>query len=100
MPLTFSTDTKIIDIAGTITADIPENTYGVSTGTLPKGNYAVIRHLGSHDNIKDSVYYLYRDWLPQSAREVGDFPVFFHYHNFVHDVDECDLITDIYLLLK
>ncbi len=88
------------DIAGTITADIPQNTYGVSTGTLPKGNYAVIRHLGSHDNIKDSVYYLYRDWLPQSAREVGDFPVFFHYHNFVHDVDECDLITDIYLLLK
>ncbi|ENW80775.1 hypothetical protein F909_02063 [Acinetobacter sp. ANC 3929] len=88
------------DIAGTITADITKNTYGVSTGTLPKGNYAVVRHLGSHDNIKDSVYYLYRDWLPQSAREVGDFPVFFHYHNFVHDVDECDLITDIYLLLK
>lgn len=61
MPLTFSTDTKIIDIAGTITADIPENTYGVSTGTLPKGNYAVIRHLGSYDHIKDSVYHLYRD---------------------------------------
>ena len=88
------------DIAGTITVDVPENTYGVSTGMLPKGKYAVVRHLGSHDHIKDSVYYLYRDWLPQSELEVGDFPVFFHYHNFVHDVDECDLITDIYLLLK
>ncbi|MDB9694723.1 AraC family transcriptional regulator, partial [Acinetobacter nosocomialis] len=30
----------------------------------------------------------------------GDYPVFFHYHNFVHDVNECDLVTDIYLLLK
>lgn len=88
------------DIAGTITTDIPENKYGVSVGILPKGKYAVVRHLGSHDNIKDSVYYLYRDWLPQSELEVGDFPVFFHYHNFVHDVDECDLMTDIYLLLK
>ena len=29
--------------------------------TLPKGNYAVIRHLGSYDHIKDSVYHLYRD---------------------------------------
>lgn len=88
------------DIAGTINTDVPENKYGVKSGIIPKGKYVVMRHLGSHDNIKDSVYYLYRDWLPQSELEAGDFPVFFHYHNFIHDVGECDLITDIYLLLK
>ncbi|HAB69320.1 MAG TPA: AraC family transcriptional regulator, partial [Acinetobacter nosocomialis] len=46
------------------------------------------------------VYYIFRNWLPEQPEEAGDYPVFFHYHNFVHDVNECDLVTDIYLLLK
>ncbi|MDK3166032.1 GyrI-like domain-containing protein [Aeromonas caviae] len=42
---------------------------------------------------------LYRDWLPASGEELRDFPLFFHYHNFVHEVPTHELVTDIYLPL-
>lgn len=88
------------DICGSIASDVPENGSGVKTGVIPGGRCAVVRHKGSHDNLEESIYYLYREWLPNSGEETRNFPCFFHYHNFVHDVDECDLVTDIYLPLK
>lgn len=88
------------DIAGSVEHAVPDNTYHVQNGVIPAGRYAVIRHLGSHDSIKDTVYYLFRQWLPTVNEEAGDFPVFFNYLNFVHEVSENELITDIYLLLK
>ena len=36
---------------------------------LPAGRYAVAMHKGSRDNISDTVYALYRDWLPNSGEE-------------------------------
>ena len=50
--------------------------------------------------MSDIVYYLYQTWLPDSGEELRDFPCFFHYLNFVHEVDECELVTDIYLPIK
>ena len=88
------------DICGSIDRDVPENVYGVKSGVIPGGRCAVVRHEGSHENIDESVYHLYRDWLPESGEALRDFPCFFHYLNFVHEVDECDLLTDVYLPLK
>ncbi|WP_428772559.1 AraC family transcriptional regulator [Vibrio sp.] len=88
------------DICGTIDGDVPDNAFGVKSGWLPGGRFAVARHFGSHDNIGDTVYALYRQWLPESGEQLRDFPCFFHYHNFVHQVNECDLITDVYLPLQ
>ena len=88
------------DFAGSIAQPIPTNAYGVKNAKIPGGRCAKVKHLGSHDKISDSVYYLYREWLPHSGEEVRDFPCFFHYLNLIHQVDECDLITDIYLPLK
>ncbi|WP_448212461.1 AraC family transcriptional regulator [Colwellia sp. MEBiC06753] len=88
------------DFAGSVTSAIADNPQGVRNGEIPGGRCAKVRHNGSHDNISDSVYYLYRQWLPESGEEVRDFPCFFHYLNLVHQVDECDLKTDIYLPLK
>lgn len=88
------------DFAGSITKPVPENTYGVKNATIPGGRCAMVKHFGSHDKISDSVSYLYRQWLPNSGEEVRDFPCFFHYINLIHQVDECDLITHIYLPLK
>ncbi|KYN83113.1 hypothetical protein ATY36_09555 [Vibrio cidicii] len=34
------------------------------------------------------------------AFQLRDFPCFFHYLNFVHEVDEVDLLTEIYLPIK
>lgn len=87
------------DVCGSMEGDIPANEYGVKGGVIPGGRCAVIRHKGSHDNLEDSIYYVYREWLPKSGEEVRDHPCFFHYVNLIHEVDECDLITDIYFPL-
>jgi AraC family transcriptional regulator len=88
------------DICGSIVGDVPENPQGVKTGYIPSGRCAVIRHQGSHDNIDQHVHYLYGEWLPKTDEELRDFPCFFHYLNLINDVEECELLTDIYLPLK
>ena len=67
---------------------------------LPAGRYAVTTHKGSRDNIGDTIYALYRDWLPESGEELGDLPCIFCYHNFDHEVAETELMTEIWVLLK
>jgi len=67
---------------------------------LPAGRYAVAVHKGSRDNIGDTVYGLYRDWLPKSNETLGDLPCIFCYYNFDHEVAETELITECWLLLK
>lgn len=99
-PNTVAPEDFRFDVCGTIDSDVPENHYGVKTGTIPAGRCAVIRHKGNHDRIEDSVYHLYRNWLPKSGEETRDFPVYFHYLNLIHDVDECDLLTNIYLPIR
>lgn len=67
---------------------------------LPAGRYAVAMHKGSRNNISDTVYYLYRDWLPNSGEELGDLPCVFCYFNFEHEVAETESLTECWLLLK
>jgi len=67
---------------------------------LPAGRYAVAVHKGSRENIGDTVYALYRDWLPQSGEELADLPCIFCYYNFEHEVAETELLTECWLLLK
>jgi len=88
------------DICGSVQGDIPDNPYGVKLGNIPGGRCAVARHYGSHDNIADTIYGLYRDWLPGSGETVRDFPCYFEYLNLIPDVDECDQETDVFLPLE
>lgn len=88
------------DICGSVTAPIPENDLGVITKVIPEGRCAVIRHIGSRDQLADSAYYLYREWLPCSSEELRDFPLFLQYLNFMPETPEHELITDVYLPLK
>lgn len=88
------------DICSSVKTNVPSNSHGVKTGTIPSGRCAVIRHHGSYDAIGDPVRSLYRDWLPSSGEELRDFPCFFHYLNLIHEVEEHELKTDIYLPLK
>jgi AraC family transcriptional regulator len=88
------------DIGGTLPAPIPENRLGITNKTIPGGRCAVVRHQGSRDNLGEAAYYLYREWLPASGEELRDFPLFLHYLNFVPDVPEHELTTDVYLPLK
>ncbi len=67
---------------------------------LPAGRYAVAVHKGSRENIGDTIYPLYRDWLPASGEKLADLPCIFCYYNFEHEVAETELLTECWLLLK
>lgn len=67
---------------------------------IPAGRYAVALHKGSREQLGDTVYPMYREWLPQSGEELGDLPCVFSYLNFEHDVAETELLTEVWLLLK
>jgi len=88
-------------ICGSINSAINEdNVFGIVNSIIPGGRCAMLRHQGSHNALTDLAKSLYRDWLPASGEELRDFPLFFHYHNFIHEVAEHELVTDIYLPLK
>ena len=99
-PDTTEPDDFRFDICGSVNTDIPANSHGLLNKTIPSGRYARVRHYGAHAKIGQVVYYLYGQWLPASGEELGDFPCFFHYVNLITDVEEHELITDVYLLLK
>ena len=99
-PDTTPADEFRFDICGEVTERVPENPQGVINAVIPVGRCAVLRHLGSHDRLAESIYPLYREWLPTSGEEVRNFPLFFHYLNLFPEVAEHELITDIYLPLK
>ena len=88
------------DICGAIDEEVEPNPQGVKNAFIPGGRCAVVRHLGSSDNIDVSVRYLYRDWLPTSGEELRDFPCFLHRVALPSQVSDKDVITDIYLPLK
>lgn len=67
---------------------------------LPAGRYAVALHKGSREEISNTVYSLYRDWLPNSGEELGDLPCIFCYYNFDHEVATTELLTECWLLLR
>lgn len=98
-PATTSAEAFRFDICGSVTTAIPENDCGVINGEIAGGRYAVGRHSGSLDNLSQTVWAMFRDWLPGSGETLRDAPVFFHYLNFINDVPEHQLQTDIYLPL-
>lgn len=67
---------------------------------LPSGRYAVTMHKGSRDNLGDTVYPLYREWLPKSGEQLGGLPCIFCYYNFDHEVAETEGLTECWLLLQ
>ncbi|WP_167632160.1 AraC family transcriptional regulator [Mariprofundus ferrooxydans] len=99
-PATVAPEQFRFDICGEVSSDVPANPQGVKSGRIPGGRCAVIRHHGPHERIGDKIYYLYRDWLPESGEELRDAHLFFHYLNLRTEVEEHELITDIYLPLK
>ena len=80
--------------------EVPKNEFDVVNKVIPGGLCAKIRHLGSHDAMDEKVHYLYGEWLPESGRELRDFPCYVDYQNFFPEVSESELVTDIYLPIQ
>jgi AraC family transcriptional regulator len=98
-PTAVPPDQHRVDFCLSIEEPVPENTLGVVAGLIPACRCARARDIGSrYDNM--AAAFLFREWLPGSGEERGDFPVFFHYVNVGPDVAESDMITDVYLPLR
>jgi AraC family transcriptional regulator len=88
------------DICVSTERNVGDNQFGVVEKTIPGGRCAVLRHLGSDDNISESITYLYSKWLPLSGEEPRDFPLYLQRVSFFPDVPEHEAITDVFLPLK
>jgi AraC family transcriptional regulator len=88
-----------VDFCLSVDFDVLPNPDGVISKVIPRNRCALARHLGSRAHNTAAVL-LYREWLPQSGEALGNFPIFFHYVNVGPEVQDADMITDVYLPLK
>jgi len=79
---------------------VPANDDGVRESLIAGGRCAVVRHVGSDDQLGRSIYRLYAEWLPTSGEETRDFPLFMQRVKFFPEVPDGEAVTDIYLPLR
>lgn len=84
-------------IARELFTPLKTNDFGVVEKCIPQSQCAVLRHLGPHEDMRSKIFFMYERWLDRANRSLADFPLFFHFINSFPQVDEVDLITDIYL---
>ena len=87
-------------ICGEIHEAVAANEFGVTERVIPGGRCVVVRHVGSPDHIGESIYPIYRDWLPSSGEELRDQPLFFEYLSIFPETPQDQWQTDIYVPLQ
>lgn len=87
-------------ICGEIDEEVAPNEFGVQPLVIPGGRYVVVRHTGSPDHIGETIYPIYRDWLPASGEELRDQPLFFHYLSVYPETPQDQWQTDVYVPLQ
>ena len=98
-PRTIPPSQHRVDFCVSFEGAIDKNPYGVISKTIPEIRCARARDIGSRYN-NQAALFLQENWLPKSGETKGDFPMFFHYLNVGPDLQEKDMITDVYLPLK
>ena len=88
-----------VDLCAQTDADVPGNAFGVVAKTIPGGRCAVLRHVGSDDDLAAIATYLYTVWLPQSGECLRDFPLYLQRVKFFPEVPASATIFDFYLPL-
>lgn len=87
-------------ICGEIHEAVKPNAFGVHEQVIVGGRCVVVRHVGSPDHIGESIYPIYRDWLPASGEELRDQPLFFHYLSVYPQTPQDQWQTDVYVPLQ
>lgn len=87
------------DLCAATDRAIPPNDAGIHEFMIPAGRCALLRHIGSDDQLGHSIMHLYSSWLPTSGEELRDFPLFMQRVKFFPDVPDSEAVTDIYLPL-
>jgi len=72
----------------------------VGVKTVKGGDYAVFLHKGPYSNLKNSYNDIFRNWLPQSNKELGDAAPMEIYLNDPEKTKPKDLLTEICIPLK
>jgi AraC family transcriptional regulator len=98
-PDTTPADAFRFDICGEILEPVAANAYGIRELVIPAGRCAVVRHTGSTDHVGETIYPIYRDWLPGSGEELRDHPLFFDYLSVSAETPLDQWQTDIYVPL-
>lgn len=98
-PSTIPPEDHRVDFCVSYDLPVQPNPQGIIGKIIPASRCAVARHIGSRAHNAAAVY-LYREWLPRSGETPGDFPIFFHYVNVGPNVQEHEMITDVYLPLR
>jgi AraC family transcriptional regulator len=98
-PQTVAPTEHRVDFCVSYDQPVMPNPQGIVSKIIPANRCALARHLGSR-RYNSAAVYLYREWLPTSGESHGNFPIFFHYVNVGPNVQEREMITDVYLPLK
>jgi len=85
-----------VDLCISVEQEVAANSFGVLNKYIPALRCAKVRHFGSRENIS-AAHYLYESWLPNSGEKISEYPLFFHYVNVGPQVQESEMITDVYL---
>jgi len=73
----------------------------MKAGVIPGGRCAVLRYPGNTNNLEPAALYLYRDWLPASGEEAGDFPMYSRRQLLlIPEVGAHEVIVELFLPLK
>lgn len=99
-PSTISPDEYRFGLCASTNQTVDSNDFGITNSVIPSGKCAVIRHVGSDDEIGVIANYLYGQWLEQSGETLRDFPLFLERVSFFPEVSEHKMITDVYLPLN
>ncbi len=98
-PRSISPSEHRVDFCVSYEPKVGPNSLGIMSKVIPANRCALVRHIGSRSR-NDAAIYLFNDWLPESGEETGAFPIFFHYVNVGPDIQEHEMITDVFLPLK
>ena len=99
-PRTTPPDEYRLDLCVGTDRAIEVNGEQIEAGTIPGGRCAVLRVVGNTDNLEPAALYLYRDWLPASGEEAGDFPLYCRRLSFFPEVPEHEAVAELFLPLK
>ena len=99
-PLTTPPAESHIDLCVATDQPITTHIEGLDAGLIPAGRCAVLRLVGSSDNLEAGFNFLYREWLPASGQEMRDFPPFCQRVSFFPEVPEHEAVTDLFLPLQ
>ncbi len=99
-PHTGVPEVQRIDLCAATDRSIDPKGEAIVEGTIPGGRCAVLRVVGDTDDLEPAATFLYRDWLPDSGEEPGDFPLYCRRLSFFPDVPAHEAVAELFLPLR